>query len=134
MIPNVNEAITLEQWHEQYGNGRKPKRTKRNPEAAVQRAILEYLQYHPAVAKVWRNNAGKIKTESGGLVNMSPAGTSDIIGFLKDGRFLAVEVKAGKNQPTDLQQEFIDSVNAAGGIGFVAWSVDDCEKGLEASC
>lgn len=24
MIPNVNEAITLEEWHEQYGNGRKP--------------------------------------------------------------------------------------------------------------
>lgn len=115
-------------------NGRNPKRSKKSPEAAVQRAILEYLQYHPAVARCWRNNAGKIKTESGGLVNMSPAGTSDIIGFLKDGRFLAVEVKAGKNQPTDLQQEFIDSVTESGGIGFVAWSVDDCEKGLEASC
>lgn len=100
-------------------------------EAAVQRAVLEYLQYHPAVASCWRNNAGKVKTESGGLVQLSPPGTSDIIGFMKDGRFLAVEVKAGKNQPTQLQQDFIDSVNEAGGIGFVAWSVDDCEAVLD---
>lgn len=96
-------------------------------ESHIQRAILDYLGYHPSVAKCWRNNAGKIKTEKGRLVNLSPAGTSDIIGFMKDGRFLAVEVKAGKNTPTQLQQDFIDSVNDSGGIGFVAWSVEDCE-------
>lgn len=95
-------------------------------EADVQRAIINYLQMCPAVAKAWRNNAGKIKTADDRLVQLAPAGTSDIIGFLKDGRFLAVEVKAGKNTPTQLQQEFIDSVNEAGGLGFVAWSVDDC--------
>lgn len=95
-------------------------------EANVQRAILHYLQMCPAVARAWRNNAGKIKTNDDRLVSLSPAGTSDIIGFLTDGRFLAVEVKAGSNTPTALQQEFIDSVNEAGGLGFVAWSVDDC--------
>lgn len=119
-------AITLEEWHKTH----KPRRSKKSPETAVQRAILEYLQYHPAVAKCWRNNAGKIKTESGNLVQMSPAGTSDIIGFMKDGRFLAVEVKAGKGKATDLQNDFISSVNESGGIAFVAWSVDDCETEL----
>ena len=99
-------------------------------EADIQRAILNYLQMCPAVAKVWRNNAGKIRTDENRLVSLSPAGTSDIIGFLTDGRFLAVEVKAGTNTPTALQQEFIDAVNEAGGVGFVAWSVDDCSEEL----
>ncbi len=57
---------------------------------------------------------------------MAPAGTSDIIGMMRDGRFLAVEVKAGKNKPTQLQQEFVDQVNEDGGLAFVVWSVDDC--------
>lgn len=99
-------------------------------EADIQRAILNYLQMCPAVAKAWRNNAGKIKTADDRLVSLSPAGTSDIIGFLNDGRFLAVEVKAGTNTATTLQKEFIDAVNDAGGLGFVAWSVDDCIEEL----
>lgn len=100
-------------------------------EAHVLRQCLDYLHYHPQVAFAWRNNAGMIPTEAGNLVRLSPAGSSDIIGMLIDGRFLAVEVKAGRNKPTELQQDFLERVRADGGVGIVAWGVDDIEAELQ---
>jgi len=56
----------------------------------------------------------------------APAGTADIIGLLNpSGRFLAIEAKVGRNQPTQLQQAFLEEVNRKGGLGFTAWSLDD---------
>ena len=119
------EAITIEEFNDRYKSGMKSKRGP-GPEAKVQRAIMEFLQYHPKVAFAFRLNAGMIRTENGGMVRLAPAGVSDIIGMTIDGHFFAVEVKAGKNRPTPRQQEFVDQVNKDGGLAFVAWSVDDC--------
>ena len=49
---------------------------------------------------------------------------------MPDGRFLAVEVKAEKGRVAPHQQDFIDSINARGGLAFVARSVDDIESRL----
>ena len=51
-------------------------------------------------------------------------GVSDIIGCYK-GRYMAIEVKRKGLVPTEKQQSFIDTVKAAGGIAFVARSVED---------
>lgn len=51
-------------------------------------------------------------------------GIADILGCYK-GRFLAIEVKRNGKEPTELQQAFLDAVKEAGGIAFVARSVDD---------
>lgn len=62
--------------------------------------------------------------------NRSPyriRGVSDILGIW-EGKFLAIEVKAGRNTPTDEQMAFINTVNDRGGIGFVAWSLEDVER------
>lgn len=60
---------------------------------------------------------------------MGEKGVSDIIGC-KDGRFLAIEIKTAAGRVTQHQQRFIDRVNAAGGIGFVARSIEDVVEGL----
>ena len=60
---------------------------------------------------------------------MGEKGVSDIIGC-KDGRFLAIEIKTAAGRVTPHQQRFIDRVNAAGGIGFVARSLEDVIEGL----
>lgn len=66
----------------------------------------------------------KVLTDRGWWWFMPPAnaygvgGISDIL-CLKDGVFLAVEAKFGDNKPTPLQKGFLNSVNAAGGIGVV---------------
>ena len=54
-------------------------------------------------------------------------GVSDILGVLPGCRFLAVEVKVPKGKVSPHQQEFIDSVNQAGGLAFVARSLEDVE-------
>ena len=59
----------------------------------------------------------------------SPKGIADIIGCYK-GRFLAIEVKRPGEKPTPDQQEFLDRYSSAGGICFVARSVDDVIQSL----
>lgn len=51
-------------------------------------------------------------------------GSSDIIGICR-GRFVAMEVKTGRQQPTTKQKRFIAQVLALGGIAGVVRSVED---------
>jgi hypothetical protein len=60
---------------------------------------------------------------------MSAPGIPDIIGCFK-GRFIGIEVKAPNGKVSDYQQQFIDNIVRAGGIAFVARSVDDVIDGL----
>ena len=83
------------------------------------------------------------------VIRVGAKGMSDLVGFRteyhpiwQDGkyprrpddetvaRFLAIEVKRPPRQATAPQQEFLDRVNAAGGIGFVAWSAEDVRTRL----
>lgn len=52
-------------------------------------------------------------------------GASDLIGWSHDGRFVACEVKEGQGRTTKAQDNFINAVKAAGGIGMVARSNEE---------
>ena len=56
-------------------------------------------------------------------------GVADIIGC-HNGRMFAIEIKTQAGRLTPYQQRFLDRVNAAGGIGFVARSIEDVVEGL----
>jgi len=56
-------------------------------------------------------------------------GVSDIICCWK-GRFLAIELKIKPNGPTHEQREFLADCRKAGGIAFVAYSLEDVKKEL----
>lgn len=58
---------------------------------------------------------------------------SDLLVCL-DGKFVAIEVKRPQGKLTDGQERFLHNVRAAGGIAFVAYSVDDvvAQLGLKA--
>lgn len=58
-----------------------------------------------------------------------PKGVSDILGCYR-GRMLAIEVKAPGYHPSKDQMIFIDNVIAAGGIAFIAYSVEDVIENL----
>lgn len=51
-------------------------------------------------------------------------GVSDIIGFTKSGRFLAVEVKKPGGVISSDQISFLESVNKSGGIGICVDGID----------
>ena len=60
---------------------------------------------------------------------MSTPGVPDLICCFK-GRLIGIEIKAGKGIVSEYQKEFIDNINRAGGLAFVARSVDDVIDGL----
>lgn len=105
-------------------------------ERDVLAAVLTYLRYAPQVAFAWRANAGVFIVGDEGKqrrVRAGFAGQSDILGMLKSGRFLAVEVKRPGGQLTTDQHAFLSRVDRHGGLALVVRSVDELAKALEAA-
>lgn len=104
-------------------------------EADIQRDIIKLLNHHPKVAKCWRQNSGTFAMQYGDKTSYVRANTArgmaDIMGILKTGRVLAIEVKSAKGRVMEHQQEFIDSINKAGGLALIARSIDDVMDALE---
>ncbi|GAA3986932.1 VRR-NUC domain-containing protein [Hymenobacter antarcticus] len=86
--------------------------------------ILTYLDTHGFSA--WAQpNRGEYdpKTNKWRPHPNSRRGVADILGFrLSDAKFLAVEVKAGTDRPRPEQTQFLNELQAAGGLAFIAYS------------
>jgi hypothetical protein len=95
-----------------------------------------------AGARLWRNNSGVLLDRTGrpvryGLANESKRlndvyKSSDLIGMMPDGRFLALEFKpAGwTDARTDhdrAQLNFIEDVRRCGGVGYFVTSLEQVE-------
>lgn len=99
-------------------------------ETKLVKSILEAVNYH---GYFWRNNTGaqKIHTStSTRFIRFGHPGSADIIGVAQ-GRFVAIEVKYGRGQQSELQREFQQHIERCGGNYILARSVDDALKGLE---
>ncbi len=107
------------------------KRPNDKPEARALAEVLKALHGHPLVAWAHRQNTGAAKVGNR-FVKFGWRGCSDILGMLKDGRLLAVEVKASKGRLRPEQTEFLDLVRRFGGIGFVARDCRDVGRELAA--
>ncbi len=101
-----------------------PKRTNDRPEAAALVEILKALRTHPAVAWAERQNSGAVRV-GGRFVRFGWPGCPDVLGQLRDGRFLAVEVKSKTGRTSPEQVAFLDRIRAAGGVAFVARDLRD---------
>lgn len=103
------------------------------PEQRVKRQISEFLSFKGAFFW-WNHSTGlfdprtKSYRKRNGTFDMN--GTSDILGIYK-GRPLAVEVKA-TTKPSQAQILFLTRFIEQGGIGIVAYSIEDVADLLEA--
>ena len=103
-------------------------------ETELVRLCIAYLSLRDHY--VWRNNTvvtrscytNKAGIRSDRMWRAGMKGSSDILGVTKDGKFLAVECKIGKNKPTPIQEEFLLSIRGRGGIAIVAYDITDLEK------
>lgn len=59
------------------------------------------------------------------MISFGKKGSSDILGILKGGRLLAIEVKNSKGKLSPEQEEFLHEINQRDGWAFVARSLDD---------
>lgn len=106
-----------------------PARNNDKPEAAALVEVLKALKEHPAVAWCERQNTGSARI-GGRFVRFGWPGCSDVLGQLRDGRFLAVEVKAPKGKLRPEQAVFLERINGAGGVGFMARDCRDVHREL----
>jgi len=102
-------------------------------EADILRAIMSLLRHHPKVASHWRQNSGTFaernRDGSTRYIRANTAkGMSDIMGVLKDGRTLAIEVKSRTGRMRPGQEEFLQTIRQAGGVAGVCRSVDDAVR------
>lgn len=82
-------------------------------------------------AYVWRNNTGGTYDATGRFIRYGLCvGSSDLLGILPDGRFLAIEVKMPNKKPTKEQVKFLNWIKEKGGVAFVASSPEDVRKNL----
>ena len=106
-----------------------PKRKNAKPEAAALKEVLQALTAHPAVAWCERMNSGAVKIGSR-FVRFGWKGCPDVLGQLKDGRLLGVEVKAAKGKLRPEQTVFLERIRAAGGVAFMARDCRDVMREL----
>ena len=119
----------------------------RRKESDLKCAIAAYLRTRPDVV-IGANVRGAARSTYKGKRRYVPyglriTGASDFIGWKRDTywhvqigkyfrpRFLAIETKAKGKKPTAEQQWFLDMVRADGGIGILAYSVEDGRRGLD---
>lgn len=102
------------------------------PEREVLAAVLALLKRHPRVAFAYRSQAGLLRSLDDGARNVRVGfrGLSDIVGALRDGRWLAVECKSARGVVSDEQAAFLEAVRAVGGVAVLAYSVDDVVRAL----
>lgn len=101
------------------------------PEGLVVKEIMNYLAIRKVYA--WRNNTGAIKTQGqhgDRFLRFGKVGSSDILGVLDDGRFLAIECKAPNGRLSDPQRVFLSNVSRRGGVAIVARSAEEVERAL----
>lgn len=111
------------------------------PERLVRNAIVDWLRMHRIMCWIF-DSVGIFDPNKRVYLTRSSKykikGLPDIHGILPGGRFLGVEVKQpdrvnAKGQtvryyPSAEQKERIAEINAAGGLAFVARSIEDMES------
>jgi hypothetical protein len=100
-------------------------------ESQILQAVMRVVKMHSAVAFAWRANTGGTKFGNQ-HVRFGFPGQSDILGCLKGGRFLALEVKRPGAQTTPEQTAFLEAVRRAGGVGAVVRSAEETLQILDA--
>lgn len=99
-------------------------------ESEIQSAIHRTLASRPDV-RLFRNHVGKVRGEDGRWHTFGLApGSADLIGWVR-GRFLSIEVKSATGRVRPEQTNWMNAVNAHGGIAFVARSAAEAVEKLD---
>ena len=88
----------------------KTKQTAKKPESKIQAEILKYLKEKNIYAEK--------------MIVGNRSGLPDIRCCV-GGKFVAIEVKTGKNLPTPLQRKSIYDIEKSGGYAIVAYSLTE---------
>jgi len=111
------------------GLEQQPKRTNEGRESAALVEVLKALRAHPAVVCCVRMNSGAAKVGNR-FIRFGWPGCPDVLGQLRDGRLLGVEVKGPTGKLRPEQAVFLDRIRGAGGVAFMARDCRDVLREL----
>ena len=114
-----------------FGLEQAPPRILDRKEAAALVEVLAALRSHAAVAWCDRMNSGAARMGAH-FVRFGWSGCPDVLGQLKDGRLLGVEVKGPDGRLRPVQALFLERIRAAGGVAFMARDCRDVLRELSA--
>ena len=112
-----------------FGLEQQPKRTNDRKESAALVEVLKALNAHNAVAWCERMNSGAVRMGSR-FVRFGFKGCPDVLGQLRDGRLLGVEVKSPTGKLRPEQSDFLERIRCAGGVAFMARDCRDVLREL----
>jgi hypothetical protein len=96
--------------------------------------VLNAVRHWLAARQIpfWRINSGGLPDKKGRYVRFGAAGMADIIAISPEGKFIAIECKRlHGGRLTDNQEDFLNIINAHGGIGIVVSSIESLELQLK---
>ena len=91
--------------------------------------VNRILAYLSPMGLCWSNNTGALKDGNGRLVRYGLKGSADILACIK-GRFVAIEVKVGRDRLRPVQKAFAEAVARNGGVVILARSLEDVAVNL----
>lgn len=121
------QKLTSQEFRDKFVN-----KTGSKSANAITESILSYLRM--CQVEAWRQNNAAIydPTLKKYRSFQGRKGVSDIIGICKvSGKFIAVEVKAGKDRISREQEDFLKMIKDAGGFAIEARSLDDVIAGFD---
>jgi len=98
------------------------------PEGRIKNDCLHYLEKRGFF--VWNNPTGTVRIAPDRWIHFGRKGSSDIIGVMPDGRFLAVEVKTPHGRLSSEQSAFLEKVRGLGGVAVLARSLYELDNAL----
>ena len=113
-----------------FGLEQQPKRMNEGRESAALVEVLKALRAHPAVVWCERMNSGAAKVGNR-FIRFGWPGCPDVLGQLRDGRLLGVEVKGPTGKLRPEQAVFLDRIRGAGGVAFMARDCRDVLRELK---
>lgn len=102
-------------------------------EAPILASVLQALNFYPNVIWHARLNSGAYAVGEGKarrFIRFGFPGCPDILGMMRGGKLLAIEVKSHLGLVSDHQEAFLSMVNANGGVAFVCRGIDDLKQHL----
>lgn len=104
-------------------------------ETSVSKAIYDMIKKEFPQIRLTRCQCGIIRASHGARIHCAAPGWPDYVGYLPDGRFLGIEVKAPGSRThkerTEIQTARQDDINSVGGVAFKTTGVEDCRQKLE---
>ena len=109
-------------------------------ESEFQKLVLQAFKNDPEIL-LWRRNVGAHKTDDGRFLKFGQKGQSDLEGIVKQyrcrtcnglqsGVHMEIELKTGKNKPTEAQIEWLNTVADYNAIAMVLYPEETDPIGL----